>query len=987
MRTTILALSILAGLSAWAQTSQPAAEDFKPSSYNQPGKQYPQVNSERRMRARLVAPQAQTVLLDIGGVRYPLTKGEDGAWVGDSAPQDEGFHYYQLIVDGAAVPDPGSLYFYGSSRWGSGVEVPAQDQDFYALKDVPHGQLRQTLYPSKSANATLRCFVYTPPDYEKEPSKRYPVLYLQHGGGEDETGWGNQGRAGLIMDNLIAEGKVKPFIIVMANSYIPGATQARGPGGGGPGRGGFSFNFSAFERVLVDELIPYIDANFRTLADQPNRAMAGLSMGGMQTRQITLAHLDKFSHIGIFSGGSIAPTNITDMAAFKEKVKVVFVGYGSRELGGNRGGGRGGFGGDPRANTEALKAAGVNSYFYVSPDTAHEWQSWRRSLYQFAPLIFQDRPVQMAAAQLAPAASASTSSPSAAPASAATGKVVRINAGKSESIKDAEGNEWMAEQGFEGGQTIERPDIQVANTKTPEVFRSEHYSMDSFSWSVPNGKYVVKLHFAETYEGITGPGERVFSFNVQGRDFKDFDPWVKAGGFLKAYVETVPVDVTDGKIKVTFTPKVENPQVCAIEIIPQGAPETSMSGVTGTWKAEFDTQIGLQKYSFALKQDGTSLTGKAIADINGEKRETELKEGKVEGDAVSFVEMLNFQGNELRIVYTGKIAGNEIKFTRAVGEFAKEELVARRVGADAAAQTAPPQAASERGVRPGGGRGGFGAPVTLSPEDSKEAFPKPPEGFDRVREGAARGTLERVDYDSKTVGVQRWMEVYTPPGYSKDKKYPVLYLLHGIGGNENHEWTRGGVAHVILDNLIADKKVQPMIVVLPNGNATTNTANTGRGPRGGGRGDGDPAALAGDGWGKNFESDLLKDIIPLIESRYSVHADREHRALAGLSMGGGQALDFGLGNLDFFANVGGFSSAPNTRSPEVLVPDPAKAREKLKVLWLSCGTKDGLMSISLRTRAYLKTNDVPHIWHVDETGHDFNHWKSSLYWFAQQIFK
>src|SRR5512133_4228641 len=188
----------------------------------------------------------------------------------------------------------------------------------------------------------------------------------------------------------------------MANSYIPGSTgSGRGsaPGGGGPGRG--SFNFSAFERVLIDDLIPFIDANFRTRADQPHRAMAGLSMGGMQTRVITLANLDKFSHIGIFSGGSIAPTNINDMAAFKQKVKVVFVSYGSRELGGNRGGGRGGFGGDPKANTEALKAAGINSYFYVSPDTAHEWQSWRRSLYQFAPLLFRDHPVAMAAAQFA----------------------------------------------------------------------------------------------------------------------------------------------------------------------------------------------------------------------------------------------------------------------------------------------------------------------------------------------------------------------------------------------------------------------------------------------------------------------------------------------------------------------------------------------------------------------------------------------------------
>jgi len=214
------------------------------------------------------------------------------------------------------------------------------------------------------------------------------VLYLQHGWGENEYAWWNQGRANLILDNLIAEGKAKPFLIVMTYGLT---NEGPGPGARrGPGTNPFAGAAAAFEVVLVNELIPYIDANFRTLSDQPHRAMAGLSMGGMQTRSITLANLDKFSHIGIFSGGSIAVSNITDMAAFKQKVKVLFVSYGSRELGGNRGGGRGGFGGDPKANTEELKAAGINSYFYVSPDTAHEWQSWRRSLYQFAPLLFKD---------------------------------------------------------------------------------------------------------------------------------------------------------------------------------------------------------------------------------------------------------------------------------------------------------------------------------------------------------------------------------------------------------------------------------------------------------------------------------------------------------------------------------------------------------------------------------------------------------------------
>jgi len=386
--------SILSG-QVFAAEDIPPADDWKPAPSNQAGKQYPQVNSEGRVKFRIVAPKAQSV-----GVSFrdssPFTKDEDGAWVGYTRPLDEGFHYYTINIDGAEVPDPNSHYFYGAGRWGSAVEVPAKDVDFYALKEVPHGQLREIHYFAKTSNTNRHAFVYTPPDYDKDISKRYPVLYLQHGAGEDETGWGRQGYAGLIMDNLIAEGKAKPFIIAMefgGNPFAGGQRRTNAaPAGatngaaGGP-RG--NVNFSAFEKALIDDFIPFVDANLRTIADQPHRAMAGLSMGGMQTRAITLAHLDKFSHIGVFSGGSIAVTNITDMAKFKEKVKLVFVSYGSRELGTNRVGGRG-FGGDPKANAAALKEAGINSVFYESPNTAHEWQSWRRSLHEFAPLLFKD---------------------------------------------------------------------------------------------------------------------------------------------------------------------------------------------------------------------------------------------------------------------------------------------------------------------------------------------------------------------------------------------------------------------------------------------------------------------------------------------------------------------------------------------------------------------------------------------------------------------
>jgi enterochelin esterase-like enzyme len=304
--------------------------------------------------------------------------------------------------------------------------------------------------------------------------------------------------------------------------------------------------------------------------------------------------------------------------------------------------------------------------------------------------------------------------------------------------------------------------------------------------------------------------------------------------------------------------------------------------------------------------------------------------------------------------------------------------------------------------------------------------PPAPEGFNRVRADIKHGNLEKVYYDATAVApnFKRWMEVYTPPGYSKKKKYPVLFLMHGIGGNEISEWNTGqGAAHTILDNLIADKKIKPMIVVFPNGNASTNTGGGGGGRGGGfgggrggfgggfggggrgggggfggtngaargrgGFGGGDASQMSGDGWGKNFENDLLKDIIPFMESHYSVYADRKHRAIAGLSMGGGQSLDFGLTHLEAFAYVGSFSCAPNTRTPEMLVPDPKKATKMLKLLWISGGAHDGLLSFSQRTHAYLKEHKVPHVYNVDQVPgtHDFATWNNNLYLFAQRLFR
>lgn len=353
---------------SFAQSTTAIKEDFKPSSLNQPGQEYPQVNSQGYARFKIIAPTADSVRVSLGlGGRggTKLEKTDDGSWMGTTAgPMDEGFHYYNVNIDGGKFNDPGALNFYGSVRWESGIEIPAHDQDFYALKDVPHGHVVQILFPSKSTNTSRRAFVYTPPGYDKNQKVRYPVLYLQHGWGEDETAWSNQGHANLIMDNMIAEGKVKPFIIVM--TY--GMTNHIKFGGIN------KFDINEFQTVLVDELIPYIDANFRTLADQSHRAMAGLSMGGMETRLITLNKPEVFSHYALLSGGIYKPEDIKD----KSKVKLIFLSCGSKER--------------PdaiKSATVTLKEAGFNAVAYISEGTAHEFQTWRRSLHELAPLLFK----------------------------------------------------------------------------------------------------------------------------------------------------------------------------------------------------------------------------------------------------------------------------------------------------------------------------------------------------------------------------------------------------------------------------------------------------------------------------------------------------------------------------------------------------------------------------------------------------------------------
>lgn len=656
----------------WSQTPPPA--DSVPSPTNIGGAEYPRVTSDLRVVFRVKAPDAQKIEFNLGK-RYPAEKDAQGFWTATTDPQAPGFHYYWLVIDGVQVNDPGSETFYGTGKQTSGVEVPEKGVDYYLPKDVPHGDVRERWYHSNTTGQWRRIYVYTPPGYDTARDTRYPVLYLQHGAGEDERGWSNQGHAGFIMDNLIAEKRAQPMLVVMERGY---ASKPGAPVGGAPGgQPNFNRMFQAFDEVETKDLIPYIDANFRTLADRDHRALAGLSMGGMQSYLIGLNHLDQFSYIGGFSGagggfggGAFDPKTahngvMADADAFNKRVHLLFLSVGTVEPQRMQD--------SVRGYHDNLTKAGIKTVFYESPGTSHEWLTWRRSLHEFAPLLFQG----------------------------------------------------------------------------------------------------------------------------------------------------------------------QNP--------------------------------------------------------------------------------------------------------RAVGE--------------------------NRPLQRPGGQGGQ---IVLNADDV-QVYPEPTAGINADRPEIPHGKLEMITYDSKSVGTQRKMQVYTPPGYTPDKKYPVLYLLHGIGGDET-EWTRFAAPNLLMDNLLAAGKTVPMILVLPNGRAQKND-----------RAEGNvyataPAFAA-------FEKDLLEDVIPTIEKRYSVQADREHRGLAGLSMGGGQSLNFGLAHLDTFAWVGGFSSAPNTKPPTELVTDPVAAREKLKLLWVSCGNKDGLLRISQGVHAYLKEKNIPHVWNVDDHAHDPTEWRNNLYYFLQKVFQ
>ena len=346
--------------------------DWVPNPMNQPGQEYPQVNSEGYARFRIEAPDAKSVIVSLGlGGRggTVLRKDKDGVWVGTTeGPMDPGFHYYHLTIDGGVFNDPGTHNYFGSCRWESGIEIPAPDQDFYAERtDIPHGTMQKVLFYSKSLGKMQEATVYLPYGYGKVvkgKQERYPVLYLQHGWGENETSWPVQGKAGLIMDNLINDGKIKPFIIVMAyglTNNIKFGTIGQ-------------FTAKEFETLLVDELVPFIDQNYLTKADKWNRAMAGLSMGGMETKLITLRRPEVFGYWGLLSGGMYMPEEIKDPKC----VKYIFEGCGDKE--------------NPEGinkSVEALKAAGFNAEGLISEGTAHEFLTWRRCLQKMAQSLFK----------------------------------------------------------------------------------------------------------------------------------------------------------------------------------------------------------------------------------------------------------------------------------------------------------------------------------------------------------------------------------------------------------------------------------------------------------------------------------------------------------------------------------------------------------------------------------------------------------------------
>jgi enterochelin esterase-like enzyme len=392
---------VLVALALANVSSAQDSGDFRPAETNVWGAEYPRVDSAGRVEIRIKAPDATNVRVNFwSGPKLDMVKQPDGVWNVTTPPLVPGLHYYTIVLDGAEVTDLGSHAFFGGGKHASAVEIPEPGSAYYAIQEVPHGQVREIWYSSKVTGTWRHALVYLPPGYDEKRTERYPVLYLQHGGGEDETGWIRQGRANFILDNLIAEGRCKPMIVVMAYGYAKRAGQpapsfAGRPFGSPEAIKAMQEMTAAFADDMTQALIPFIDSTFRTIADRDHRAMAGLSMGGMQTFHVTLNHLDLFSYIGGFSGAAgplvlgdrkLDPKTdfngvFADPAAFKKQVSLLWVGVGTAEPERMRAG--------LHRLHASLTDAGIEHVFYESPGTDHEWQTWRRSLKDFAPRLFQ----------------------------------------------------------------------------------------------------------------------------------------------------------------------------------------------------------------------------------------------------------------------------------------------------------------------------------------------------------------------------------------------------------------------------------------------------------------------------------------------------------------------------------------------------------------------------------------------------------------------
>ena len=345
-----------------------------PASSNLPGKEYPKINPDLSVTFQVNAPQAESVALNLGK-NYPMEKNADGIWEVTCDPQVPGFHYYSIIVDGVQLADPSSQLFYGTGKMSSAIEIPEVGVDFYLPKDVPHGEIRMQRYWSELTQAWRTCYVYVPYEYEQKPDKRYPVLYIYHGAGEDETGWPIQGKMDNIMDNLIAAKQAVPMLIVSdrGEARIPGASMAGGPRG--------MFNFDNVDKLATEELIPMIDSKYRTLTDRDHRAITGLSMGGFIAWSVGLNHPELFAYVGGFSGSGMAQNPDAYPASLNDQYKLLFISTGSEE--------------SPQMYStvtnfrDVLEKNGVKHIYYESPGVGHEWLNWRRSLREFAPRLFK----------------------------------------------------------------------------------------------------------------------------------------------------------------------------------------------------------------------------------------------------------------------------------------------------------------------------------------------------------------------------------------------------------------------------------------------------------------------------------------------------------------------------------------------------------------------------------------------------------------------